>query len=92
VVCTAFVLGDSALKHFEQPRWHSGLRNRQFHVLPTSLWNQVFSITSIVSVADLRGTGLDFERASYEVLLPTKDRLEALNAFKEKRQPVFKGE
>ncbi|KAJ8584787.1 ClpP/crotonase [Rhizopogon salebrosus TDB-379] len=37
-------------------------------------------------------SGLDFERASYEVLLPTKDRLEALNAFKEKRQPVFKGE
>ncbi|KAI0743287.1 ClpP/crotonase-like domain-containing protein [Irpex lacteus] len=37
-------------------------------------------------------SGLDFERASYETLLKSKDRLEALEAFKEKRQPVFKGE
>lgn len=36
--------------------------------------------------------GLDFERTSYETLLPTKDRIEALNAFKEKRRPHFKGE
>ncbi|KAK0191181.1 ClpP/crotonase-like domain-containing protein [Armillaria mellea] len=37
-------------------------------------------------------TGLDFERASYETLLSTSDRREALEAFKEKRRPVFKGE
>ncbi|KAH6915056.1 enoyl-CoA hydratase/isomerase [Coprinopsis sp. MPI-PUGE-AT-0042] len=37
-------------------------------------------------------TGLDFERATYETLLPTQDRLEALQAFREKRRPVFKGE
>ncbi|KAI0307211.1 ClpP/crotonase-like domain-containing protein [Multifurca ochricompacta] len=36
--------------------------------------------------------GLDFERAAYEPLLQTKDREEALHAFKEKRNPVFKGE
>ncbi|KAG6821544.1 hypothetical protein H0H93_000053 [Arthromyces matolae] len=35
--------------------------------------------------------GLDFERTSYETLLPTQDRLEALQAFLEKRKPVFKG-
>ncbi|KIJ70143.1 hypothetical protein HYDPIDRAFT_121610 [Hydnomerulius pinastri MD-312] len=37
-------------------------------------------------------SGLDFERASYEVLLTTKDRVEALEAFKAKRPPVFRGE
>lgn len=37
-------------------------------------------------------SGLDFERSCYEGLLHSKDRLEALAAFKEKRKPVFKGE
>jgi methylglutaconyl-CoA hydratase len=36
--------------------------------------------------------GLDFERASYEPLLHSKDRLEVLEAFKAKRPPQFKGE
>jgi methylglutaconyl-CoA hydratase len=36
--------------------------------------------------------GLDFERTSYEILLASKDRTEALEAFKDKRRPVFKGE
>jgi len=37
-------------------------------------------------------SGLDFERAYYESLLPTRDRLEALEAFREKRKPFFTGE
>ncbi|KAG9317494.1 ClpP/crotonase-like domain-containing protein [Chiua virens] len=37
-------------------------------------------------------SGLDFERASYDLLLTTKDRTEALEAFKAKRPPVFRGE
>ncbi|KAH9999827.1 ClpP/crotonase-like domain-containing protein [Russula vinacea] len=37
-------------------------------------------------------SGLDFERAAYEPLLQSRDREEALRAFKEKRKPVFKGE
>lgn len=37
-------------------------------------------------------TGLDIESKAYEVILPTKDRLEALDAFREKRMPVFRGE
>jgi len=37
-------------------------------------------------------TGLDFEQACYAPLLRSKDRDEALEAFREKRKPVFKGE
>lgn len=37
-------------------------------------------------------TGLAIEAKAYEVIIPTKDRLEALEAFKEKRAPIFKGE
>jgi len=37
------------------------------------------------------GTGLAIEEACYAQLLPTKDRLEALMAFAEKRKPVFEG-
>lgn len=34
---------------------------------------------------------LQWEIKCYEKLLPTSDRREALEAFKEKRKPVFKG-
>jgi len=37
------------------------------------------------------GAGLNFERAPHEPLLHNKDRLEALEAFKTKRPPQFKG-
>ncbi|MCA1039419.1 enoyl-CoA hydratase/isomerase family protein [Bacillus infantis] len=40
--------------------------------------------------ADLQ-TGLQIERKAYEVTIPTEDRLEALQAFSEKRKPEFKG-
>ncbi|ATF16656.1 enoyl-CoA hydratase [Brevibacillus brevis X23] len=43
------------------------------------------------SSVDLQ-TGLDIETMCYEVIIPTTDRLEALEAFREKRKPVFKGE
>ncbi|PYZ94849.1 enoyl-CoA hydratase [Salipaludibacillus keqinensis] len=36
-------------------------------------------------------TGLAIEAKSYEVIIPTEDRLEALNAFHEKRRPRFQG-
>lgn len=41
--------------------------------------------------ADL-STGLAIEQNAYEVTIPTKDRLEGLQAFKDKRPPLFKGE
>ena len=55
---------------------------------------------SSADIDDLRGRQLVFveelceplESKAYEVTSPTKDRLEALAAFAEKRKPVFKGE
>ena len=38
------------------------------------------------------GVALPLESKAYEVTIPTKDRLEALDAFAEKRKPLFKGE
>jgi enoyl-CoA hydratase/carnithine racemase len=35
---------------------------------------------------------LPLESKAYEITIPTKDRMEALTAFAEKRKPVFKGE
>ncbi|MDW0110800.1 enoyl-CoA hydratase-related protein [Sporosarcina aquimarina] len=40
--------------------------------------------------ADL-ATGLTIERKAYEITIPTEDRIEALNAFAEKRKPQFQG-
>ena len=37
-------------------------------------------------------SGLSFEEAAYAQVIPTKDRIEALTAFREKRKPVFRGE
>ncbi|MFD1426726.1 enoyl-CoA hydratase/carnithine racemase [Kroppenstedtia sanguinis] len=37
-------------------------------------------------------TGLVMETQAYERLIPTKDRLEGLQAFKEKRKPIYLGE
>lgn len=36
-------------------------------------------------------TSLDMEHMYYQQTIPTEDRLEGLNAFKEKRQPKYKG-
>ncbi|QZT35281.1 enoyl-CoA hydratase/isomerase family protein [Caldalkalibacillus thermarum TA2.A1] len=36
-------------------------------------------------------TGMAIENKAYEVLIPTEDRVEALEAFSEKRKPQFKG-
>ncbi|MDM5154986.1 enoyl-CoA hydratase [Bacillus sp. DX1.1] len=41
--------------------------------------------------ADLH-TGLQMEKQAYEGVIHTKDRLEGLQAFQEKRKPIYKGE
>lgn len=57
---------------------------------PIALQQAKFAIKQGMN-ADLQ-TGLQIERKAYEVTIPTTDRLEALEAFAEKRMPVFKGE
>ncbi len=37
-------------------------------------------------------SGLDLEFEAYEATIASKDRLEALEAFREKRAPYFRGE
>jgi enoyl-CoA hydratase/carnithine racemase len=37
-------------------------------------------------------TGLAIESNAYWLTIPTKDRIEGLNAFREKRKPIYKGE
>jgi len=56
---------------------------------PIALQQAKFAIKHGMNV-DLQ-TGLAIERKAYEVTIPTEDRIEALNAFSEKRKPVFKG-
>lgn len=57
---------------------------------PLAVYQAKYAIDKGSSV-DMQ-TGLDLESKAYEVIIPTKDRLEALEAFREKRKPVFQGE
>ncbi|MDN3015142.1 enoyl-CoA hydratase-related protein [Paenibacillus sp. BSR1-1] len=56
---------------------------------PVALQQAKFAIKNGMNT-DL-STGLQIEQKAYEVTLPTEDRIEALQAFAEKRKPVFKG-
>lgn len=56
---------------------------------PIALQQAKFAVKHGMNV-DLQ-TGLSIERKAYEMTIPTEDRLEALQAFGEKRKPVFKG-
>ncbi|GCB61545.1 hypothetical protein scyTo_0011329 [Scyliorhinus torazame] len=46
---------------------------------------------NLTKLVDLK-TGLAIEEACYAQVIPTKDRIEGLNAFKEKRLPRYTGE
>lgn len=56
---------------------------------PIALRQAKYAITQGMNV-DIQ-TGLAIESKAYELTIPTEDRIEALNAFAEKRNPVFKG-
>ncbi|WOV86907.1 enoyl-CoA hydratase-related protein [Sporosarcina oncorhynchi] len=56
---------------------------------PVAIQQAKYAITQGMNT-DLQ-TGLAIESKAYEIIIPTEDRLEALQAFSEKRSPVFKG-
>lgn len=57
---------------------------------PIALQQAKFAINH-GSQVDLNN-GLNIETKAYEICLPTLDRIEGLQAFKEKRKPLYKGE
>jgi enoyl-CoA hydratase len=57
---------------------------------PIAIQQAKFAIKNGMNV-DLN-TGLQIESKAYEITIPTIDRVEALNAFNEKRPPIFKGQ
>lgn len=57
---------------------------------PVALQQAKYAINYGMGV-DLQ-TGLAIEAKAYEMTIPTKDRLEALHAFSEKRPPIFIGQ
>lgn len=56
---------------------------------PIAIQQAKFAVKNGMKV-DLQ-TGMQIERKAYEMTLPTEDRLEALQAFSDKRKPQFKG-
>ena len=56
---------------------------------PVAIKQAKYAITQGMNT-DLQ-TGLAIEFKSYELTIPTEDRIEALLAFSEKRNPVFLG-
>ncbi|BFH66837.1 MAG: enoyl-CoA hydratase-related protein [Paenibacillus dendritiformis] len=57
---------------------------------PLAVYQAKYAINRGASV-DLH-SGLEVEAQAYEMIIPTKDRAEALAAFADKRKPVFRGE
>ncbi|MBG9944847.1 enoyl-CoA hydratase-related protein [Brevibacillus formosus] len=57
---------------------------------PLALAQAKFAIDCGVEVE--LASGLQIESNAYKLLVPTKDRLEGLAAFQEKRKPIYRGE
>jgi enoyl-CoA hydratase/carnithine racemase len=80
-------VAETAEQAREQAR---NLANEITENAPLAVYQAKYAVDKGSSV-DLQ-TGLDLESKAYEVIIPTRDRVEALEAFREKRKPVFNGE
>ncbi|RBW67995.1 enoyl-CoA hydratase [Bacillus taeanensis] len=78
------------VSHNELMKKTMELAERIVQNAPLALKQAKLAINKGVEV-DLN-TGLSIEQSAYEAVIPTKDRLEGLRAFKEKRRPIYKGE
>ncbi len=78
---------------FKSDTYHEELKIYMEQILSSAPLSVQFSKQAIQkgSLTNLE-EGLDIERQQYLRTLETKDRLEALKAFKEKRKPIFQGE
>lgn len=65
------------------------LANRMLQNGPIAVTQAKYAITVGLNT-DLK-TGFDIEAKAYELTIPTEDRIEALQAFSEKRAPKFQG-
>lgn len=79
-------------KTVEREHFHQSVNEFANKILangPIAVQQAKFAIKNGMN-ADLQ-TGLEIERKAYEITIPTEDRIEALQAFSEKRKPNFKG-
>ncbi|MBP1933863.1 enoyl-CoA hydratase-related protein [Ammoniphilus resinae] len=84
------ILTGTADSHASLLEMCTELANEIARNAPLAVYQAKFAISKGIDT-DLQ-TGLDLEAKAYEVIIPTKDRMEALEAFKEKRKPNFRGE
>jgi enoyl-CoA hydratase/carnithine racemase len=84
------IIGGLAEDYAHLKTMSENLANEILENAPLAVYQAKSAIDQGESV-DLQ-SGLDIEAKCYEVIIPTKDRVEALEAFREKRKPLFLGE
>ncbi len=80
-------------KVFKKESYFDEVKNYTDQILTSAPLSVQFSKRALVNGYSVElEEGLDIERQQYLKTLDTKDRLEALEAFREKRSPFFRGE
>jgi methylglutaconyl-CoA hydratase len=80
-------------KVFKKESYFDEVKNYTDQILTSAPLSVQFSKRALVNGYSVElEEGLDIERQEYLKTLDTKDRLEALEAFREKRSPFFRGE